>query len=938
MPASENSPPNWKEYPETVFPSEEARAAYQKAREEILAAVENSQVWKPVTSLSLSRSGLVALPPEIGRLTTLVRLDLSGNQLTALPPEIGQLTSLSELNLDGNKITVLPPEIGRLTALTRLFLDRNQLASLPPQIGQLLTLSQLSLYRNQLTTLPPEIGLLTALTGLSLYGNQLEKLPPEMGQLRSLTGLDLHENPKLHLPIEVLGPTWQDVIDGAQPAAPHAILEHYFARIYQGDRPLNEARLVLVGRGGAGKTSMVQRLVLDKFNPQEDSTAGIALSDWKLRDCAGGPVTVHVWDFAGQVITHSMHRYFLSHRTVYVLVLTAREDSAEEDAEYWLRLIQSYGTDAAAGAGPPVLVALNKSDAAAVKLDRGALRERFPFIVGFVETDCASGRGIAELRRAFCDVLEREEVKKWVREGYPAQWWQLKERLYKEQQARPHLTYAEFAKLCTECGVPDARQAGVSLHTMGLALNYGLDSRWKEVLADTTVLSPSWVTHHCYNLIRHAETHAGLLYRAELESMLSPDRGGVKGEPDPALHLYLMRLMERFEAAYPLGDDWPPAQWLVPLGLPDSQPAGVETFRYVPVPDAARLRYTYPSVPPGLVAQFIVRTHPLVEAGMQWAKGAVLSLNGARALVRAISKTKVEVTAVGENKDARRDLAGLCRENLLTLHQQIGGMEVKETTEVEADGEVVWVSVNTLVKDEEKGKDQTAVATEEGSVMVGTEKELDEFGTKEGRLVEASFMDGVRLAGSKEIISEEDLENWIRRHRSKPKPRLFISYSHKDERLRKTLELYLDVLKIQGLVHNVWHDRRIQPGIDWDAEIARELTEANVVLLLVSTAFLASDYIQTEELRPALDRHLAKEARVVPIILERCSWVDTFAAVPPLCELSKPERRVIQGIPRDGKTIRSFSPQSDGWHVVAEELKSVLTTVKGGLNQPRVPT
>lgn len=631
-------------------------------------------------------------------------------------------------------------------------------------------------------------------------------------------------------------------------------------------------------------------------------------------------MTVHVWDFAGQVITHSMHRYFLSHRTVYVLVLTAREDAADEDAEYWLSLIRSYG-GSGEEQGPPVLVALNKSDAARVKVDRGALQERYPFIAGWVETDCESGRGIAELRTAFCKVLERDDVARWVREGYPAQWWKLKERLYEEQQTRPHLTFEEFAQLCEECGVPEPRQAGVSLHTMGLALNYGLDQRWKEVLADTTVLSPSWVTHHCYNLIRHAETHAGLLYRAELETVLAPTRGGVKGEPDPAKHLYLMRLMERFEAAYPLGDEWPPPHWLVPLGLPDSQPQGrgIEEFGKLAPADAARLRYTYPSVPPGLVAQFIVRTHPLLEPEMQWAKGAVLALNGARALVRVVSKTVVEVTAMGADKDARRDLAGLCRENLRSLHRQVEGLNVKETTEVDAEGEVVWVSVKTLEKDEQKGKEETAVATEEGSVMVATRKELDEFGTKEGRLPESQG--GFRAAA-------ELLDGSPRSHR---KPRLFISYSHRDERMRRNLELYLEVLKIQGLVSEAWHDRMIQPGMDWDADIARNLEEADVVLLLVSTPFLASGYIQEKELRPALDRHLAGKARVIPIVLERCDWVNTFAASRPLSELSEPKRRVPQGIPRDSRTIRSYSPQTDGWHVVQVELAKVLAEVKVGL-------
>ncbi|MCX6853278.1 MAG: toll/interleukin-1 receptor domain-containing protein, partial [Verrucomicrobia bacterium] len=167
--------------------------------------------------------------------------------------------------------------------------------------------------------------------------------------------------------------------------------------------------------------------------------------------------------------------------------------------------------------------------------------------------------------------------------------------------------------------------------------------------------------------------------------------------------------------------------------------------------------------------------------------------------------------------------------------------------------------------------------------------------------------------------------------RSKVKPRIFISYSHQDERHRKTLELHLEVLKINGLVHKVWHDRRIQPGMDWDQRIQHELAEADVILFLTSTASLASGYINQDELRPALERHANGEAVVVPIILERCAWVDTFAASPPLKKMKDSSRRVPQGLPRDGRPLNEFSPRSIGWGQVAEGLKTLLAEVKAGM-------
>jgi internalin A len=881
-----------------------------------------------LTELNLSSNQLSILPPEIGQLTALTKLSLIGNRLTTLPPEIGKLSRLSVLQCHGNRISTLPDEFCELNALAEFYYSQNRLGQMPLVVCQLKNLNRLELDENQLQELPSEISKLKTLETLVLFKNKLRTLPDEISKLPKLNALFLHGNDDLKLPSELLGATWQDwVRKDATPANAQDILAYYFSR-QQADRPFNEIRLMLVGRGAAGKTSIADRLVKNTFNPRQEETPGIVQTDWMLRDCPGGDVVVHLWDLAGQVITHSMHQYFLSHRTVYLLVLTQREDSAAEDADYWLKLIKSYGT--VDGETAPVLVALNKSDAAKVRVDRGRLQEMYPFIQGFVETDCESGRGIAELKQELCTLMDAPKVKPWVRQGYPQAWWAVKEAIRKVQADQPHITYEAWRNLCEDNGIPDhAEQDSVSriLHTLGVALNYADDDR----LQDNTVLRPNWVTQHCYNLIRHAEKHSGELRRAELASVLGAEPNG---EHDPRMHFYLMRLMERIEIAYPLGDNWPPERWLVPLALPDNQPAGVEVFGKVPALEAARLKYIYPNVPPGLVAQFIVRTHPLMEPKMQWANGTILTLNTARALVRAISKTEVEVTAIGADLEARRDLAGLCREEINGLNAQVKGMEVKENIEVVAyidDGEpqgqeeIAWANVKSLQRDEAKGRETSPVETDEGSAEVITSQPLDEFGTIDFRMPNARIEFIATDLKKSPLVGRYVKRNLL--------PTLFISYSHTDERLRKRLELHLQVLKIQGLIHSTWHDRRIQPGMDWDLRIQDELGAADVVLFLTSTASLASGYINEDELRPALERHVKTEAVIVPIILERCDWVDTFAASDPLKVLPEPTRRVPQALPPDGKPIRSFNPQSEGWAMVAKGLKTLLTDVKTKLKK-----
>jgi len=173
----------------------------------------------------------------------------------------------------------------------------------------------------------------------------LTAVPETFQRLTSLQALYLHGNEALGLPMEVLGPTRQDVLNKqAQPAKPSDILEYYF-RVRGDRRPLNEAKLILVGRGAVGKTSIVQRLVDNQFDPNEKKTEGIQITEWPLRLHGHEDVQLHIWDFGGQEIMHATHQFFLTQRSLYLLVLNGREGGEDVDADYWLKLITSFGGD-----------------------------------------------------------------------------------------------------------------------------------------------------------------------------------------------------------------------------------------------------------------------------------------------------------------------------------------------------------------------------------------------------------------------------------------------------------------------------------------------------------------------------------------------------------------------------------------------------------------
>jgi hypothetical protein len=153
--------------------------------------------------------------------------------------------------------------------------------------------------------------------------------------------------------------------------------------------------------------------------------------------------------------------------------------------------------------------------------------------------------------------------------------------------------------------------------------------------------------------------------------------------------------------------------------------------------------------------------------------------------------------------------------------------------------------------------------------------------------------------------------------------RLFFSYSHKDEGLRDELEKHLASLKHQGII-DTWHDRRIEAGEEWATQIDDQLRTADIILLLVSADFIASRYCYELEMKEALRRHEAGEAKVIPVILRPCDWHDL-----PFGKL--------QAATRDGRAVMKFPTLDDGFLEVVQAIKAVLKPKHSGASQTQPP-
>lgn len=173
----------------------------------------------------------------------------------------------------------------------------------------------------------------------------------------------------------------------------------------------------------------------------------------------------------------------------------------------------------------------------------------------------------------------------------------------------------------------------------------------------------------------------------------------------------------------------------------------------------------------------------------------------------------------------------------------------------------------------------------------------------------------LRMPDQIEMMLEHDDEasesNNLRERSTRPSPiDVFYSYSHKDEELRDQLETHLTSLQRRGLVAT-WHDRKIMPGSNWAEEIDAKLERAQLILLLVSADFVASDYCFGREMTRALERDRMKEARVVPIILR------------PTDLTGAPFMR-LQALPKDARPITKWEDRDDAWTDVARGIRKVI--------------
>jgi len=823
-----------------------------------------------ISGEGFTSDGRVSDLSPLADLVNLKKLDCSANQVIDLQP-LMSLTNLERLNISGGIFT----ENGKINNLFAL--------------SELPNLRQLDCSRTHVSDISPIAGFIEKGINIIIH-------PMDEQILNGFNYFDFSDCPLTTPPIEI-------VKQGNE-----AILRYFEERKKGQLIKVREAKLLIVGQGRSGKSSLRTKL-LDRTAPlpePDDTTRGIEISRLEVNmPITGEPLRINIWDFGGQNIQHFAHQFFLTANSLYALVTNERiQDHAH--LSYWLQIIEMLGKKS------PVMLIQNKDGGHCSALPReAAIRARFGNVHNRIfQTDFLHAATEPEFTDLYKEIVHRASQLPHIEREYLASFAQLRVKLETLADSEKHyLRREEYFDLMPDLSPELMIDYANALTFLGVC-QYFPDDVW---LREYVFLRPKWIIDALFHLLLHPSLDATQGFFTENDTTHIWKTKEYNG-----MHGLLVRMMQEFELCYPI--EGKSHAFIIPQRLPSEN----KTYGWSEIEDIP-VQYQYKFLPKGILTRLICRLHERIEtlqgSSRQhvWSDAVIFSLpdGRGRVFVREVYEAHhLELRAAGEkgseilnevirklddiNNDAKYE--NLQWEKLVPCPCPVCLANPEER---------FFHPFEILVKRLEKGK------TTNPCGKSGDDIEIEEIFGKSG----VKFP---KLGRSSQL----DLFSWERQaaprsHRptpAQPAPlRIFISYSQHDrDNYLIPMTRYLKPLMIGGLLET-WDDSQILPGEEWDEKIKSEIEKADVIFLLVSTHSLNTDYIWNVEIEAAMRRHEAGTARVIPIILSKCLWTEKDREGN---YIFPPAR--LNAFPSKGKPINKWADVNDAWDAVAEGVKAVL--------------
>ena len=574
-------------------------------------------------------------------LTELTRLTAWGANVNNLAP-LRNLRKLRVLAVGGTEVSDLSP-LAALNALEVLGVNDTPVADISV-LASLSRLRYVSLRDSRVTDLSPLRHLISE--GVPVIPDDRRERGIEAG------GIEVGGCPLTIPPPEIANQGNEAIIN-------------YFREREAGDIDyLYEAKLLILGEGGSGKTTLVRRLYRQDLPlPSErDSTKGIEIHRHEFMIKNGRRFRLNIWDFGGQEIYHATHQFFLTHRSLYLLLDDTRKDhkSVSDDGfKYWLDIIDLLGGHS------PVLIFQNEKGGRSKAIDIAGIKGRYDNVKERYAGNLENPDAADALRNAiefFAASLSH------IGEELPARWIAIRADIESRAAERAYISqqdYFDVYRRHLEFDRTRALYLSRYLHDLGVFLHFQDDP----LLARTVILQNEWATEAVFKVLddETVKAHFGRFTAADCQRAW---RDSVYAD----MHPELLALMQRFELCYLLTDT-SPQTWLAAQLLPPQKPAALTDWAQSSEADLV-IRYHYEILPKGLISRLTVRMNRFVRhPEMAWITGVLFEEDDTSVLVELLpAGNEIELRARGPERKA---LLSAIATNLDALNESFPGLREK---------------------------------------------------------------------------------------------------------------------------------------------------------------------------------------------------------------------------------------------------------------------
>lgn len=481
---------------------------------------KQAYVWKlfgnAKNKLKVRRFVKQELPKEIWALTNLHYLDLRHCHLNKLPPDILNLKNLEILNISHNRFVNIPEVVLRMTSLKKLIIEENQLIRLSPSIKNLIKLEYLSLYGNHLRKLPPQIKENKNLQKINLGNNSFKRFPEALLELNNLEEIWIQWNFLKKLPLDLviklpklkkLHLKGNSSLDKTYHSVGYeytwswkelkAVLFQYRLDKIQGKKTNDyKAKIVFIGDGRVGKTSLMKALLNEEFNKNEKSTHGIKIkhNNYPINE-GKNELLLNFWDFGGQEIQFNLHHLFLTEEAIYILVW----DGQTEGDKYgyltrWLAIINSIDNNS------PIIIVKTKideieTDKSPETISTSFFLDKYPNIKELITVSAKKRLKIKELHELIVTFALKLPV---VNYQIPSNFVAITEELIFDTRSN-QLSFEDYVDVCSKYNVnkSGAKILCSRLHKLGIVLFYENDN----ILRSKVYLRPEYITNMLYKIL-----------------------------------------------------------------------------------------------------------------------------------------------------------------------------------------------------------------------------------------------------------------------------------------------------------------------------------------------------------------------------------------------------------------------------------------------------